>query len=409
MNKKLKVLFLSQRFLFPQDSGGKIRTGKILEHLNKKFSLTIISNFESPKDDPYIKQMDRLCDKFIPVPWIEPKRYSLKFYWEIFKKQFSFYPVTMLNDFSPELEKAVLMELDSSKYDLAICDFVQSTLNFRNVKSVPKLLFQHNVEATIFQRHMQRSKNPISKIFWWLQFKKMFYQEKKQSELFDAVIAVSDTDKQRMEEWYSLKNVYEIPTGVDTDFYSRNGSTSEKKQIVFVGAMDWLPNDDAMQYFVETTFPLIQKQEPDVKLVIVGRNPSSQLLRLIKDKPYISVTGWVDDTRPYISDSAIFIVPIRIGGGTRMKIYEGMAMGKAIISTTVGAEGLPLKHSEHIFLEDDEKGFADRAINLLRDEQLRKQIGKQARQYVYENFRWEKVADVFVEICLETSNKTNAN
>jgi glycosyltransferase involved in cell wall biosynthesis len=405
MSKRLRVLFLSQRFLFPQDSGGKIRTGKILEHLNERFSLTVISNFESPKDDPYLRQMDRLCDKFIPVPWVEPKRYSLKFYWEIFKKQFSFYPVTMLNDFSPELEEAVLNELNGQKYDLAVCDFLQSTLNFRKVKGIPKILFQHNVEATIFQRHMQRSKNPFSKLFWWLQFRKMFYQEKRQSELFDSVIAVSDADKERMEEWYKLDNVHTIPTGVDTDFYSGNGEAPQKKQIVFVGAMDWLPNDDAMQHFLERTFPLIQQKEPDVRLIIVGRNPSGQLLGMIEDKPHIAATGWVEDTRPYISDSAVFIVPIRIGGGTRMKIYEGMAMAKAIVSTSIGAEGLPLKHSEHVFLVDDERGFADDVVNLLRDEQLREQIGKRARQYVYENFRWEKVADVFAEICLETAKK----
>jgi sugar transferase (PEP-CTERM/EpsH1 system associated) len=405
MMEKQKILFLSQRFLFPQDTGGKLRTSNILEHLNRKFSVTVISNVESPKDDPHLHHMDRLCDKFVAVPWIETKRYTVKFYWEVFKKSFSIYPVTMLNDYSPELEEAVLRELAIGEYDLAVCDFMQSTLNFKQVTNIPRVLFQHNVETTISQRHMQRSKNPISKLFWWLQFRKMFYHEKKQSNLFDTVIAVSDADKHRMEEWYKLNNVKTIPTGVDTDFYSPNGKILEEKQIVFVGAMDWLPNNDAMYYFLEKIFPIIQKQEPDVNFVIVGRNPSPQLERFAKAFSNVSVTGWVEDIRPYISDSAVFIVPIRIGGGTRMKIYEGMAMGKAIVSTTVGAEGLPLKHSEHIFFADDEGIFADQVIKLLRDKQLRKQIGNKARQYVYKNFRWEKVADVFAKICLEAVKK----
>lgn len=406
--KELKVLFLSQRFLFPQDTGGKLRTSNILERLNKKFSVTVVSNVESPKDDPYLHQMDRLCDKFVAVPWIETKRYTVKFYWEVFKKSFSIYPVTMLNDYSPELEEAVLRELAIEEYDLAVCDFMQSTLNFRKVTNIPRILFQHNVETTISQRHMQRSRNPVSKFFWWLQFRKMFYHEKKQSTLFDTVIAVSDADKQRMEKWYKLNNVLTIPTGVDTDYYSANGKISEKKQIVFVGAMDWLPNNDAIFYFLEKIFPIIQKEDPDVNFVIVGRNPSPQLERFAKTFSNVTVTGWVEDTRPYISDSAVFIVPIRIGGGTRMKIFEGMAMGKAIVSTTVGAEGLPLKHSEHIFFADDEKVFANNVINLMRDKQLRKQIGEQARQYVYKNFRWEKVADVFAKICLETVKKNKS-
>lgn len=395
----MKILFLSQRFLFPQDTGGKIRTGKILEQLKKHFSITIISNVESPKDDPYVPKMKRLCDKFVPVPWIETKRYTLKFYLKILKKSFSIYPVTMLNDFSPKLENAVLNELKNSNYDLAICDFMQSTLNFRYVKNIPTILFQHNVEATIAQRHMQRSRDPISKIFWWLQFRKMFYYEKKQSESFDAVIAVSQEDKQKFENWYGLTNVRTIPTGVDTDFYSPNGKVFEENKIVFVGAMDWLPNDDAMQHFLEKTFPIIQKKEPKVKLTIVGRNPSPKLKRISKNIPNVDVTGWVEDTRPYIEKSTVFIVPIRIGGGTRMKIYEGMAMGRAIVSTTIGAEGLPLTHNEHILIADDDNDFSESVIRILKDKNLRERISNNARKYVYENFGWEKVAEEFSKIC----------
>ncbi len=397
--KKLKILFLSQRFLFPQDTGGKIRTGKILEQLNKRYHITVISNVESPKDDPYIPEMQRLCEKFVPVPWKEIPRYTLRWYWDVFKKSFSIYPVPMLNDYSPELEQAVLDELHNGEYDLAICDFMQSTLNFRRVEGIPKILFQHNVEATISLRHMKRAKDPLFKIFWWLQFRKMFYHEKRESAKFDAVIAVSELDKQRFEEWYGLKNVHVIPTGVDTDFYAPDPNVKVKKQIVFVGAMDWLPNHDAMLYFLEDIFPLIKKEEPDVKFVIVGRNPAPKLKKLVDQYPDVEITGWVEDTRPYVQESAVFIVPIRIGGGTRMKIYEAMAMEKAIVSTRVGAEGLPLTDREHIYLEDEPEEFARAVLKLLRDEEERQKIGKQARQYVYENFRWEKVADVFADIC----------
>ncbi len=397
--KKLKILFLSQRFLFPQDTGGKIRTGKILEQLNKRYHITVISNVESPKDDPYIPEMQRLCEKFVPVPWKEIPRYTLRWYWDVFKKSFSIYPVPMLNDYSPELEQAVLDELRNGEYDLAICDFMQSTLNFRRVEGIPKILFQHNVEATISLRHMKRAKDPLFKIFWWLQFRKMFYHEKRESGKFDAVIAVSELDKQRFEEWYGLKNVHVIPTGVDTDFYAPDPNVKVKKQIVFVGAMDWLPNHDAMLYFLEDIFPLIKKEEPDVKFVIVGRNPAPKLKKLVDQYPDVEITGWVEDTRPYVQESAVFIVPIRIGGGTRMKIYEAMAMEKAIVSTRVGAEGLPLTDREHIYLEDEPEEFARAVLKLLRDEEERQKIGKQARQYVYENFRWEKVADVFADIC----------
>jgi glycosyltransferase involved in cell wall biosynthesis len=403
--KKLKVLFLSQRFLFPMDTGGKIRTGKILEQLKNMVSLTVISNVESPKDDQYLDRMPELCDRFIPVPWKEMPRYSLKFYLKIAGQSFSRYPISVLNDYSARLERTVISELKSNRYDLAICDFLQSTLNFRRVNGTPTLLFQHNVEATIAKRHSEQAKDPISKIFWGLQYSKMFRHEGEMCRRFDGIVAVSENDRERMEEWFRAKNVYEIPTGVDTDFYKPAENVAEKKQLIFTGSMDWLPNEEAMIYFIKKIFPLIKKEESETTLVIVGRRPTPNLLKLTEGRDDITTTGWVDDTRPFMAESAVFIVPIRIGGGTRMKIYEALAMGKAMVSTAVGAEGLPLTHGEQIMFADEEKAFAGHVVTLLRDKTLRKNLGAIARKYVYENFRWEKVAEVFTDICEKVASE----
>lgn len=398
-NDKLKVLFLSQRFLFPMDTGGKIRTGKILEQLKNMVDLTIITNVESPKDDPYLPRMENLCSRLVTVPWKETQRYTLKFWLKLLKQSFSRYPVSVLNDYSPDLERTVFDELNRGDYDLAICDFLQSTLNFQRVKNIPTLMFQHNVEATITQRHLEKAKDPVSRIFWGLQHKRMLRHEGEMCRQFDGTIAVSDKDKERMESWYGAQNVFAIPTGVDTDFYQPQPDVKEKKQLVFTGSMDWLPNEDAMLYFVEKIFPDILQEEPETELVVVGRRPTPALQKMAEGTPNITLTGWVDDTRPYIAESAVFIVPIRIGGGTRMKIYEALAMGKAMVSTAVGAEGLPLKHGEQILFADKEEEFAAAVIQLLRDDELRKKLGQTARTYVYENFRWERVAEVFAEIC----------
>ena len=394
-----KVLFLSQRFLFPMDTGGKIRSGNILAQLKGRFSVTVISNVEHAKDGSRIEQMSKLCDKFIPVPWVEVERFTKAFYWKILRRSFSRYPISMLNDYSPQLERAVLDELAAGDYDLAICDFVQSGLNFKQVQNVPVLLFQHNVEATIAKRHLDRAKNPVAKLFWWLQYRRMFKHEGGMCQRFDGVIAVSDNDQARMEEWYGVNNVHTIPTGVDTDYYRPAEDVEEKRQLVFVGGMDWLPNEDAMFFFINEILPLIRAQAPDIKLTIVGKNPSPKFLNFAQDCADVEVTGWVTDTRPYIADSAAFIVPIRIGGGTRMKIYEGMAMAKAVVSTTVGAEGLPLSHGEQILFADEAQCFADQVLRLINDQDERARIGNNARTYVCENFRWKKIAEVFAGVC----------
>ncbi len=405
---KLKILFLSQRFLFPMDTGGKIRTGNILRKLKDRASLTVISNVESPKDDQYVPQMDQLCDKFIPVPWKEMERYTLKFYLKILAQSFSKYPINVLNDYSNELEKAVLDELKNEQYNLAICDFLQSTLNFQHVNSgVPTLMFQHNVEADITRRHLDRAGNIVEKIFWGLQHKRMMRHEGEMCNKFDGTIAVSATDKERMEEYFGATRVYDIPTGVDTDFFKPNPEIQEKQRLVFTGSMDWLPNEDAMLWFVEKIFPLIKKEAPQTDLVIVGRKPTPAIQKLVDNHSDITLTGWVEDTRPYMHESAVFIVPIRIGGGTRMKIYEALAMGKSMVSTAVGAEGLPLEHGKHLFYADTEADFAKYTLQLLRDDAQRKQMGKTARQYVYDHFRWEKVAEVFEDVCQRVIDYSN--
>lgn len=395
----MKILFLSQRFVLPMDTGGKIRTGNILRELNKLAQVTVISNVESPKDDAYLAAMKSICHRFIPVPWKEKERYSLGFYFSVLMKKFSRYPVSVLNDYSRSLEDELLRELERDDYDLVICDFLQSSLNVRKVKGVPMLLFQHNVEAQITQRHVERAKNFVARAFWGIQHKRMLRHEGAMCRSFDGVIAVSDSDKSIMENWYGANRVYTIPTGVDIDFFKPLEGIIQKQQLVFTGSLDWLPNEDALIHFIENTFPMIQSVFADLRLVVVGRKPPPRLERLVRGRKDIELTGWVDDTRPYISESAVYIVPIRIGGGTRMKIYEALAMGKALVSTTVGAEGLPLTDGEHFLNADEDADFAQAVIELLQNESRRIELGHRAREYVVEHFGWSIVAQRFLEIC----------
>ncbi|NHN36707.1 glycosyltransferase [Pseudomaricurvus alcaniphilus] len=400
----MKILFLSQRFVLPMDTGGKIRTGNILRELNKLAQVTVISNVESPKDDPYLDEMQALCHRFIPVPWKEAERYSLKFYASVLMKKFSRYPVSVLNDYSRALENALLSELELHDYDLLICDFLQSSLNVRQVSGIPTLLFQHNVEAQITQRHLERASNPVARLFWSIQHKRMLRHEKAMCRWFDGVIAVSDSDKSIMENWYGATHVYTIPTGVDVDFFKPLPDVVQEQRLVFTGSLDWLPNEDALVHFIESIFPEIKATFQDVKLLVVGRKPPPRLERLVNGRADIELTGWVDDTRPYIAGSAVYIVPIRIGGGTRMKIYEALAMGKALVSTTIGAEGLPLVDGEHFLNADEDGDFAKAVIGLLQDESRRLALGDNARNYVVEHFGWSKVAQTFLDVCQTVAN-----
>jgi glycosyltransferase involved in cell wall biosynthesis len=398
-SRRLKVLFFAQRFPYPMDTGGKIRTGKLLEYLRQVFDVTLISNVESPKDDPYLGQVGKLCAEFYPVPWKEVRKYSFMFYVRVLAKTFSRYPISVSNDYSPDLERTLLEVLQKSKYDLLICDFLQPSINCTKVTGCPTLLFQHNVEAVIPSRHYEIAGDPISKIFWWLQWKKMERYEQAACHKFHGVIAVSEKDKQLFEEQYGARNVFAIPTGVDTEYFSPRNELAEADSLVFTGSMDWLPNEDAVLFFARDILWRIKGSIPNIRLTVVGRNPSRRLMAELERYPEINVVGWVKDVRPYISRHSVYVIPLRIGGGTRIKAFEALAMGKPMVSTTIGTEGLPLIHNQHLLLSDRAEDFSAAVVRLLQDPTERSRLGTNASHFVREHFDWAKVGQHFSNVC----------
>jgi glycosyltransferase involved in cell wall biosynthesis len=169
----------------------------------------------------------------------------------------------------------------------------------------------------------------------------------------------------------------------------------ENHNIVFVGSMDWLPNQDAMVYFVSEIYPKIKLKIPETRLYIVGRRPSEKILRMGEEDDSITVTGTVEDVRPYVDRARVYIVPIRIGGGTRIKIFEALAQKKAVVSTSVGAEGLPLTDGQEILIRDDPRDFADTVCELIRDDRLLEKISTTGRELVCEKYSWNRVAANF--------------
>ncbi|HGE72140.1 TPA: glycosyltransferase, partial [Candidatus Poribacteria bacterium] len=179
--------------------------------------------------------------------------------------------------------------------------------------------------------------------------------------------------------------------GVDTDYFKPMDMKEDESQIVFVGSMDWQPNEDAVLYFCDQIFPLIKSDIPNVKFYIVGSNPTERVLKL-KNIDGVIVTGLVDDVRSYMSQSAVFVVPLRIGGGTRLKILQALAMKKAVVSTSIGCEGLGLKHNEHLLISDDPIEFAKSVTLLIKDRELRYGLGEKGRKLVEDQYDWKAIS-----------------
>jgi glycosyltransferase involved in cell wall biosynthesis len=289
--------------------------------------------------------------------------------------------------------------IERERFDSIVCDFITPASNFPSLDGV--VVFQHNVETMIWRRHAENASNFLERMYLNLQARRMFDYEKQICCAVRHVIAVSPDDSRLMRKMFGIENVSPIPTGVDIEYFAPREEIL-RMGLTFVGSMDWLPNIDGVRYFCEQILPLIRRAKPDCPVRIVGREPTREIRALAEKNPLVEVTGTVPDVRPYLWSSSVSIVPLRIGGGTRMKIYEAMAAQTPVVSTTIGAEGLDIHPQRDIRIADTPEAFAAECIALLNDPALARSQALEACRLVSGSFDWENVARQF-EVVLQSA------
>ncbi len=402
----MKILWLKTELLHPVDKGGKIRTYQMLKQLKRDHFITYLTLCDPDDPKESFELADEYCHRLIPIPHRAANKFSTGFYYELGLNLGSPLPYAIQRYRSAAMQSAIKNELLQFDYDVVVCDFLTPSVNLPDPISVPTVLFQHNVEAVIWERHFQNEANKLKKAFFFNQWRKMHNYERKACQKFDSVVAVSDVDRDMMQKEFAVERVYDIPTGVDTNYFEPIQKVPNPYELVFTGSMDWMPNEDAMVYFSEEILPHIAAQIPEVTLNVVGRNPTTRLSAIAEANPRINVTGRVDDVRPYIDTAAAYIVPIRVGGGTRLKIYEAMAMAKPVISTTIGAEGLAIRNGEDLLIADAPQAFAQAVVAVLQEKAFAERLGQTAREVVCEQFGWNRVAAAFAQVCERVQRKT---
>jgi glycosyltransferase involved in cell wall biosynthesis len=396
----MKILWLKTELLHPVDKGGKIRSYNMLKELKRNCHITYLTLDDGTADKSARELASEYCHELVCIPHRRREKFTPGFYVELMLNLASDLPYAIKKYESTGMRDEIAKRVADKSFDVLICDFLAPAVNVPANLNCASVLFQHNVEAMIWKRHYEVQKSAAKKRYLFRQWQKMHAFEAKMCPLFDCVIAVSREDRELMQQEYGVKEIYDVPTGVDTTFFRPSGQTTTRPHnLVFTGSMDWLPNEDAIRYFTEQIMPRIKQAVPDVTLTVVGRDPYPGLVELSKRDPSVVVTGRVEDVRPYMEEAGVYIVPLRIGGGTRLKIYEAMAMEKAIVSTSIGAEGLPVRDGDEILLADTPESFADAVIRLFQQENLATEIGRRAAATVREKFGWDTVADSFAEIC----------
>jgi sugar transferase (PEP-CTERM/EpsH1 system associated) len=396
----MNILWLKTELLHPVDKGGKIRSYNMLKALKRNCRITYLTLDDGTADSTARELASEYCHDLVCVPHRRREKFTTGFYVELALNLASDLPYAIKKYESPEMRQELVRLLAAQRIDVLVCDFLAPAVNVPPNLNCTTVLFQHNVEAMIWKRHYEVQTATARKAYLYRQWQKMRAFEAKACPQFDSVIAVSREDRDQMQQEYGLENVFDVPTGVDTAYFRPSGRIETRPHhLVFTGSMDWLPNEDGIRYFTEQIMPRIKQSVPDVTLTVVGRDPYPSLVELSKRDPSVTVTGRVDDVRPYMEEAAVYIVPLRIGGGTRLKIYEAMAMEKPVVSTTIGAEGLPVTDGEEIVLADTPESFAQAVVELLKQQNLSAEIGARAAAKVRAEFGWESVADSFAAIC----------
>jgi sugar transferase (PEP-CTERM/EpsH1 system associated) len=407
----MNILWLNAGLLLPLDKGGKLRTWHLMRHLAQRHRITYLS-FEDPATTPADRDgMREVCEHLEVVPRHDPAKGSLAFYADAAARIFDRLPYAAGKYRSREYRERLERLLATRHFDLVVCDFLVPAVNMPATLPCPSVVFTHNVEAEIWRRHYERQTNPVSRTLFRQQWRRMLRFEAATLRRFDLVLAVSDTDRETFQRLYPSDlraPVFTVATGVDTSFFAPRGDAAvAPAHLVFTGSMDWIPNEDAMTYFCQDILPLVRAQEPQVTLSIVGRAPTPAVQRLAEIAG-VEVTGRVDDVRDSIARASVYVVPIRIGGGTRLKIFEAMGMAKAVVSTTIGAEGLPVTDGRDVVIADTPPAFADAIVSLLRAPARRVQLERAARDLVVTLYDWSAVAGQLEEALVSAAEKRAA-
>jgi len=392
----MKLLWVKAGKLLPVDTGGKIRSYNLLRHLAANHDVTLLSYYGGPHDPTYEAELTRHFPLAVTVRTGAPEGRPVLTAFHYARHLLSPAPYAVTKFTSPRVSRLIRTWFSERTFDVAVCDFLSASLNFPVTLSTPSVLFQHNVESVLWRRQAAHEPNPIARLAFMLEAAKMARYERATVRRFPHVIAVSERDRQAMTHMTDVSRLTVVPTGVDVERYrAAAGVEPARPLLMFLGSMDWEANIDAVDYFCREIWPAIRSAVPSARFRIVGRNPHPRVMKLASES--VEVTGRVPSVVDHLREAAVFVVPLRVGGGTRLKIFEAMAAGKAVVSTAVGAEGLEVHDGRDVILADGPARFADAVIGLLQDPERRRRFESAASELAA-RFDWSVIARQFETI-----------
>ncbi len=405
----MKILFACKEFPHSKIIGGPIIIYNRIKYFSKNHLVSLVSFFKD-EEKKYIPTVERFCHdlRLVPSP---KKRSPLKASWDYFTSSIPYYFLRVHG--SPQMAKTIADMVHTDRYDFVIAEYsVMGQFLHRNpiLPPVRRIISVHECYYLARRKAYYHNRIGFEKLKEAINLKGLKKYEFDMYRDADKILTLTPQGKQELLDICPELDIAVVPHGVDVDDFSFSEFKEEEKNIVFVGNYLHYPNVDAVLFFHSEIWPRLKSRLPDVKFTIVGQAPPSEIQSLSQDKDII-VTGRVDDVRPFLKKGRVFICPVRLGGGFRGKILEAMAIGRPVVSTPLGAEGVPTHPRENIILADDPEQFAQGILDLMEDDQLFERIRTNARKLVEEKYAWEKGVEIMEKVLntmmTEKSSKKN--
>ncbi len=386
----MNILFLSTEIPFPLDHGHHLRTGNVLKCLAEDHAIHFVGFYKDEAELAYLPELRKYCDSVNVFP-LQEGALRWRYFWGLLTNLLSSQPFPAQRYDLPAAQKQVRELIRTKNIDAVHFDAPWLAAYQSAVAPCPKILTTHNVEAERLRTWMRVEKNPLAKAYLYLQYRKLYRFEKNLYYQFEQNIVVSEKDRDELAKFAPDTPFAVVPNGVDTVFFTPNYDAMMPNRVVWAGPMNDPYNKDAVDYFLHDVYPLLSKKTSAVTVTFLGPSPTPYLQELAKNDHRLIAAGYVDDIRPYVDKATVFIAPLRAGGGTKLKVLNAMAQGKAVVTTSIGAEGISGVSPENIRIADTPQHYAEAICYLLAFPDEARAVGQKARELVLKYYDWQVI------------------
>lgn len=400
----MKILIVTTKSPYPLFEGRALRTYNLIKQAALHHEIHLLSFVQTPEDLEGIEHMRSICKvvEYEKLYFDGAKTQILK---DAICELFSRAPLPVVKYRTAGMRAKMRKLMQTHQYDLVHLDMLHLADYMDLCGNTPVALIEHNVEHVILDRRADNETRPLHRAYLRYQAAKLKSYEGRACQRAQHVVAVSELDAQQLRELGPGARVTSVPNGVDTEYFRTSHTHRKPTSLVFVGGFTWFPNLDAITYFCEDILPKLLKTIGDIQLTVIGKQPDTPVAQEIAKHPNVKLAGLVEDIRPDVDAAAAYIVPLRIGGGTRLKILDALSMSKAIISTSVGCEGLDVEDGKTIVIADTPDAFAQAIVKVLADPAWADTIGRQGRQLVESRYDWAAVAKTLMAVYADTAQR----